>query len=112
MEAAALFLNKCSKLTLWEPQRPETTVGEIMDFRRDNIASKLAITPGSIPSLLVLNWAAPCLVPIPIQDNQISVLTWALSENMQSAAVVINPVFTYKKGKLHLEEGGGLSTSS
>ena len=76
------------------------TAGEIMDFRRDNIATKLAITPGSIPSLLVLN----CLVPIPIQDNQISVLSWALSDNMQSAAVVINPVFTYTKGKLHVEE--------
>ena len=24
---------------------------------------------------------------------------------MQSAALVINPVFTYSKGKLHLEEG-------
>ena len=105
MDAATLFLKKCTKLTLWEPQRPETTVGEIMDFRRDNIASKLAITPSSIPSLLALNWAAPCLVPIPVQDNQISVLSWALSENMQSAAVVINPVFTYNKGKLHLEEG-------
>ena len=44
------------------------------------------------------------MVPIPIQDHQISVLSWALSENMQSAAVVINPVFTYSKGKLHLEE--------
>ena len=28
----------------------------------------------------------------------------ALSENMQSAAVVINPVFNYTKGKLHMEE--------
>ena len=44
------------------------------------------------------------MVPIHIQDNQISVLSWALSENMQSAAVVINPVFTYTKGKLHVEE--------
>ena len=34
MDTATLFLNKCSKLTLWEPQRPEVTVGEIMDFRR------------------------------------------------------------------------------
>ena len=76
-----------------------------MDFRQDNIASKLAIPSSSIPSLLVLNWAAPCLVPVPIQDNQISVLSWAPSENMQSADVVINPVFTYNKGKLHLEEG-------
>ena len=42
MDAAALFLKKCTKLTLWEPQLPETTVGEIMDSRLDNIASKLA----------------------------------------------------------------------
>ena len=99
------LLEKCTKLTLWDPQRPEVTVGEIMDFRRGIIASKLAIQASSIPNLLVLNWAAPCLVPIPIQDNQISLLSWALSENMQSAAVVINPVFTYNKGELHLEEG-------
>ena len=62
MDAATLFLSKCTKLTLWEPQRPETTVGEIMDFRRDNIANKRAIPPSSIPRLLALNWAAPCLV--------------------------------------------------
>ena len=34
MDKATLFLNKCSQLTLWEPQRPDVTVGEIMDFRR------------------------------------------------------------------------------
>ena len=101
---ATRFLNKCSKLTLWEPQRAEVTVKEIMDFRRDTITSKLGVATRDVPSLLALNWAAPCLVPIPIQDNQISVLSWALSENMQSAAVVINPVFACSKGKLHVEE--------
>ena len=105
VDAATLFLKKCSKLMLWEPQRPESTVAEILDFRRDYVATKLAVQTSCIPSLVVLNWAAPCLVPIPIQDNQISVLSWALSENMQSAVVVTNPVFTYNKGKLHLEEG-------
>ena len=68
------------------------------------ITSKLAVATSDVPSLLVFNWAAPCLVPIHTQDNQISVLSWALSENMQSAAVVINPVFTYTRGKLHVEE--------
>ena len=80
------------------------TVKEIMDFRQDAITSKLGVVTRDVPSLLALNWAAPCMVPIHIQDNQISVLSWALSENMQSAAVVINPVFTYSKGKLNLEE--------
>ena len=80
------------------------TVREIIDFRRDTITSKLGVAAHDVPSVLALNWAAPCMVPIHIQDNQISVLSWALSENEQSAAVVINPVFTYTRGKLHVEE--------
>ena len=75
-----------------------------MDFRHDAITSKLGVAYHEVPGLVALNWAAPCMAPIHIQDNQISVLSWALSENMQSAAVVINPVFTYTKGKLHVEE--------
>ena len=75
-----------------------------MDFRHDAITSKLGVLTRDVPSLLALSWAAPRMVPPHIQDNQISVLTWALSENMQSAAVVINPVFTYTKGKLRVEE--------
>ena len=105
VDAATFFLKKCSKLMLWEPQRPESTVAEIMDFRWGYIATRLAVQTSCIPSLMDLNWATPCLVPSNIQDTQISVLSWASNENMQSAAVVINPVFTYNKGKLHLEEG-------
>ena len=74
VDAAAVFLKTCTRLTLWDPQRPEATVGEILDFRQDHIVSKLGVLPSAIPSLVVLNWAAPSLVPNPIQDSQISVL--------------------------------------
>ena len=37
-------------------------------------------------------------------EAQTNVLCWAMSDNMQSIALVLTPVFTYNKGKLHIEE--------
>ena len=51
IDNATLFLNKFSKPTLWEPERPDVTVKEIMDFRHDAITSKLGVAYHDVPSL-------------------------------------------------------------
>ena len=42
-------------------------------------------------------------------EAQTNVMTWSLAENLQSAAAVLMPIFTYNKGKLHRDHGRGES---
>ena len=100
--AAAHWLKSCCNIVVWDTA--EKGIAEVMNFKRNIIQSKLALQPHEVPQAVILNNAAPCLIPSSVQDMQISVLTWALHDNMQSAAATISPVFTYSKGKLHIEE--------
>ena len=75
-----------------------------MDWRRDNIERRLGAPPNSVPNLVFLNWTAPALVKSEFLDCHISVLSWALHESTQSMALALQPVFTYNRGKLRLEE--------
>ena len=98
------FQNGCSKFLCRQWSKPEHIAGEIRDFRRDEFAAGLKIKVSEVPSFVVSNWTAPCLIPVQVQDGQNSMPTWAMHDSMQSVAAVLGPVFTYSKGKLHLEE--------
>ena len=104
LESAKLFMKRCAKLIVWDHKKPEHAVGELMSFRRDFIAAKLGIDQTAIPAYVLLNWSTPCGVPAAVQNCQVTTLTWALTDNMQSAAMALSPVFTYNKGQLQLEE--------
>ena len=104
MASAELFMHSYTKLLAWEGSQQQQIIAEIMNFRRDQVALKLGADVGNIPSVVVLNWASPCLIPAANQSSQMGVLTWALHDNMQSLGVAVSPAFTYSKGKLHLEE--------
>lgn len=101
---AKKYLHGCTKFLCWQGQKTEAIIGDILDYKRDEIGEKLNITPSEIPAMIFLNWAAPSLIPALVQESQIGMVTWALHDNMQSVAVVTAPVFTYNKGKLHLDE--------
>ena len=104
MNLAKKYLHGCTKFLCWQGQKTEAIIGDVLDYKRDEIGQKLNITPSEIPAIIFLNWAAPSLIPAPVQESQIGMLTWALHDNMQSVAVVTAPVFTYNRGKLHLDE--------
>jgi hypothetical protein len=101
-DAAQLVMDATVKLSSWNT--PESIIGEIMNFRRDYIARKLGCDTAKIPIVCFLNWSAPCVISSTVQDAQCNVLSWVTNDNMQSVGVVLYPVFTYQKGKLHLEE--------
>ena len=101
-EAAKNFMAGCVVMTTWTSS--ETAISDILNFKRDVIAKKLGVVSHKIPTLVFLNWAAPCMIPVVVQENQLNVLSWALADNMQSCAFTIYPTFSYMKGKLHLEE--------
>ena len=60
-----------------------------------------ALLPRMFP---LLSCAAPCQLHADFLAAQLSVLTWALAENPSSCAAVVQPAFSYNKGKLILEE--------
>jgi hypothetical protein len=104
-QAATHFFDACVKLTTFDNDAAEI-IAEVMNFKRDVIAKTSGgFEVHKIPSVVFLNWSSPCLIPVGNQDSQIGVLSWCLHDNMQSTSLVIYPVFTYMKGKLHLEEG-------
>ena len=104
--AAELFVQSCCKFLTWESGqcKAEQIIGEIMNYKREHIAKKVGCNSSEIPALLFLNWASPSLIPGVVQDAQMSVLGWALHDNMQSCGLAFSPVFAYSQGKLHLEE--------
>ena len=100
--AARSFVDKVMKLLTWDGGKVETVIGDIMTFRRHSILQRMSLQ--EVPALAFLNWTTPCAVTGNMQDMQTGVLTWLLHDNMQSCAVVLAPVFTYTKGRMHLEE--------
>ena len=102
-DLAENLLSACTRLLTWG-DKVEGNIADIMNYRRDYIARQLGLKEEKIPMLMLLNWAAPCLIPAALQEQQKSVLTWGLHDNMQSCAIVIAPVFTYSRGKLHMGE--------
>ena len=107
-EAADKLLRGTVKLVTTKDS--EKIIADIMNFKRDNIRSKVGGPGGDeIPNVVILNWTAPCMVPVSMQTSQLGVLSWALQDCMQSVAAVLNPIYTYTKGKLHLEEAKMLS---
>jgi len=102
---ARAFMDGAMSISVWD-DLPETNIAMLMDYRKD-VCRKLVTE--MVPQLFFLNRTSPCLVSQKVQDNQISVLTWGLHENMQSAGLVLDPVFTYSKSKLHLEKASVIS---
>ena len=94
----------CNQLSGWDQARPEHAVGEPMIFRHDAVAAKLGVDVASTPTFVRLNCSMPCNIPAPMNDCQLSTMTWALRDNMQSASLVTCPVLTCNKGNLHVEE--------
>lgn len=109
LEAAKSFMDNTSCLLNWQCGPPEMVISAIMNFKRDVITRKTGADKHLVPSVVFLNWSAPCLVPAQNQDGQVQVLSWILNENMQSCGLVLYPVFTYMKGRLHLEESRATS---
>ena len=103
-EAATKHLRGLVRLIVMDRLKPEQVIGEIMSFKRE-IADKMSCTNSKdLPCVFYLNWTAPCLIKEEFQHIQIGCMSWGISENMQSVGVVNSPVFTYNKGRLHLEE--------
>ena len=101
-DAATHFMRSCIKLVTWSTSH--YAIAEIMNFKRDTITARTGFQDNAISHIPLLNWSAPCTIKDQIQQHEIDVLSWALAENMQSCAIVLAPVFSYNKGRVHLEE--------
>lgn len=104
LEAADCFLSSCARVLVWD-KKVERNIAEVMNFKRQVIMAKLGLDSSqNIAQVVYLNATAPCLYAAVNQANGIEMLSWALSEQLQSVGLVMLPVFTYQRGKLVLEE--------
>lgn len=90
----------------------DSLIPQILGYRMEAL-KKIRSAPAScsdIPTVVLMNWTAPCLFANTRQKDHCNVLSWALHDNSQSVGVVFFPTFSYKKGKTYLEEGLALST--
>ena len=102
-DCADLFLHNCTKFMVWDIKQ-EAIISSIIAFRRDHIAVPMACSPDAVPIVVTVNWASPSLIPVGVQDKQAAVMTWALHDNVDSVCKILAPVWSYSKGKLHLQE--------
>ena len=100
---AKKFLSGCCLFLTWQGVKAENIIGDILNFKRDKLKFLNVASQGAC-QLAIWNATAPSLMCAELQVQQCSVLAWALHDSMQSVGIVLMPVFTYNKGKLHLEE--------
>jgi hypothetical protein len=93
-QAAANFLQTCSRLLVWDEKKAETNVGEAMSFKRELVA-KLGCLASEVPSVLFLNYTAPCLIYANHALAHSHLVSWALYDCPSSVALMLGPVFAY-----------------
>ena len=98
--AADNFIQSCIKLVVRD--EPPKLISQVMNYKRDVIMAKVG--SADVPQIVFLNWSAPSAIAVPYQRAQTALLAWGLSDHMGSVACCLNPVFSYTRGKLHLEE--------
>ena len=100
-KAARNFLAAFTRILVWESNKVENIIAELMNFKR--VICQRA-DHDDLSQLLFWNMASPALVTAESQIKQNGVLTWALHANAQSCCLLTLPQFTYKKGLLWMEE--------
>ena len=103
VQAAKTFMSTYIHLVAWTPRRPEVDIAEVMNFKKA-IVSKSGCQPDKLSYLTYWNASVTSLIPKEIYNQQIGMLSWLLSDNMESMACCLLPVHTYNKGRLSLEE--------
>ena len=110
VESVEAYLDGCVRFLCWEGvnKGSDSIVPQVLSFRME-IVRKLrnqntAGAAADVPTLVLMNWTAPCLFPAGRQNDHINCLAWALHDNTNSAAIIFAPTFSYQKGKTFLEE--------
>ena len=97
------------RLLCWENSKgSDTLLPQILAFRME-VMKKLRNSGivAEVPTVVLMNWTAPCLLPSARQRDHSNVLAWALHDNVNSVGVVFSPTFSYNRGKTFLEEHTG-----
>ncbi|CAK9096491.1 unnamed protein product [Durusdinium trenchii] len=108
-ESAEHFVEGCVRLLCWENSKgSDTLLPQILAFRME-VMKKLRNSGivAEVPTVVLMNWTAPCLLPSARQRDHSNVLAWALHDNVNSVGVVFSPTFSYNRGKTFLEEHTG-----
>ena len=112
-ESVENYVDGCFHFLSWEAAKSsDSLIPQILSYRVDTL-KKIRCGPtncSDVPTVVLMNWTAPCLLPNTRQKDHSNVLAWALHDNSQSVGMIFFPTFSYKKGKTCLEEHAALNT--
>ncbi|CAK9112393.1 unnamed protein product, partial [Durusdinium trenchii] len=108
------YVEGCVRFLTWEAHKSaDSLIPQLLNFRMEALKKlRNQPQPGSVsdvPSLVLINWTAPCLLPAQRQKDHANVLAWALHDNANSCGIILSPTFSYQKGKTSLEEHAALN---
>jgi hypothetical protein len=116
--AAGVYMKTVSSMHVYAEQNPSMhVIAAYKEFKR-HIETKLQMDPGSVVTVALANWAAPCLVPVPQQLAQFHFLNFLVADSESNVGLSISPTFAYKKGTVwmldhalmkSISESGGAS---
>ena len=114
LQAVENYVDGCCRLVTWEGVRSaDALIPQILQYRMDASKKlKVKVTVGEIPTVVLMNWTAPCIMPANRQTEHASVLSWAMHDNPNSCALIFSLVFSHQKGKTFLEENTALQILS
>lgn len=112
-ETVESYIDGCFRFLSWEDAKnSESLLPQILSYRMEAL-KKIRTVPASacdVPTVVIMNWTAPCLFASSRQKDHSNVLAWALHDNQQSVGVIFFPTFSYSRGKTSLEETAALNS--
>ncbi|CAK9068414.1 unnamed protein product [Durusdinium trenchii] len=107
VESVEGFVDGCVRLPCWENMKgADSLIPQILAFRQDMLKKLRTQSTAAVdvPTVVLMNWTAPCLLAASRQKDHSNVLAWALHDNTNSCGVIFSPTFSWNKGKTFLEE--------
>ena len=77
---------------------------------KSSIARQMKIDPASIVTICLVNWSTPCMIASAQQTAQVQLLNFIMAEDSESIGASLNPVFSYTRGQVWLQEHALMKT--
>ena len=102
-KAANMLFQSTARLSSYDNGALEVCIRDVLNFRRELGQKGSNKEAADIPNMAIFNNTAPALMSEVNSRKAYGLMTWSINENLDSCGVVLDPVFSYHKGKRYLE---------
>ena len=101
-EGARKWFGQAVKFSQWG-RKAEAAIASTMAFRKQAQLS-LGADPDDTPIIAIANWTSLSEIPAHLYNHMNAFINWLLADDVNNLGLVLNPVHTYNRGKLHVDE--------